>query len=129
MANEGQEGGQVHSEKVDQVKNKTLGVAEVVASTSNPNLIQIKTTAKSSASTGNISEIGNKEIRHQHYVKLKREKKKDKKKRQEGRKKEAEALGTCSSHVFTNSVTANLRKTFTKFSFVMICSKWIIRYE
>jgi len=46
MANEGQEGGQVHSEKVDQVKNKTLGVAEVVASTTNPNLIQIKSTAK-----------------------------------------------------------------------------------
>ena len=38
-------------------------------------------------------------------------------------------LSTSSSHVFTNSVTANLRKTFTKFSFVMIGSKWIIRYE
>ena len=97
MANEGQEGGHLKSEKVDQVKSKTLGVSQVVASTADPNLIQIKTTAKQSASTGNISEIGNKEVRHQHYVKLKREKKKDKKKRQEGRKKEAEALGTCLS--------------------------------
>ena len=44
-------------------------------------------------SGGNISEIGNKEIRHQHYVKLKREKKKEKKKRREVRQKEAEALG------------------------------------
>jgi len=42
---------------------------------------------------GNISEIGNKEVRHQHYVKLKREKKKEKKKRREERSKEAEALG------------------------------------
>merc|ERR1711970_705983 len=43
--------------------------------------------------SGNISEIGNKEVRHQHYVKLKREKKKEKKKRREERQKEAEALG------------------------------------
>ena len=42
---------------------------------------------------GNISEIGNKEVRHQHYVKLRREKKKEKKKRREERQKEAEALG------------------------------------
>ena len=113
MANEGQEGGHLKSEKVDQVKSKTLGVSQVVASTTDSNLIQVKPTAKQSASTGNISEIGNKEVRHQHYVKLKREKKKDKKKRQEGRKKEAEALGTCLSHIFTNSVTTNLQKTFT----------------
>ena len=107
MADIGQEGGHIKSEKVDQVKNKTLGVSAVVASTNNANSIQIKPTAKQSASTGNISEIGNKEVRHQHYVKLKREKKKDKKKRQEGRKKEAEALGTCSSHVFTKGLLDN----------------------
>ena len=119
MADEGQEGGHLKSEKVDQVKSKTLGVSEVVAATTNPNLIQIKPTAKSSASTGNISEIGNKEVRHQHYVKLKREKKKDKKKRQEGRKKEAEALGTCSPHVFTNSIH---NYEFTKnFHEIFIC--------
>ena len=104
MANEGQEDGHIKSEKVDQVKSKTLGVSQVVASTTDTNLVQVKPTAKQSASTGNISEIGNKEVRHMHYVKLKREKKKDKKKRQEGRKKEAEALGTCSLLVFTNSV-------------------------
>ena len=103
MASEGQEDGHIKSEKVDQVKSKTLGVSQVVASTTDTNLVQVKPTAKQSASTGNISEIGNKEVRHMHYVKLKREKKKDKKKRQEGRKKEAEALGTCSLHVFTNS--------------------------
>lgn len=45
------------------------------------------------ARKGNISEIGNRELRHKHYLKLKREKKKEKKKRQEERKKEAEALG------------------------------------
>ena len=45
------------------------------------------------SASGNISEIGNKELRHQHYVKLKREKKKEKKKRREERQKEAEALG------------------------------------
>ena len=104
MASEGQEDVHIKSEKVDQVKSKTLGVSQVVASTTDTNLVQVKPTAKQSASTGNISEIGNKEVRHMHYVKLKREKKKDKKKRQEGRKKEAEALGTCSLHVFTNSV-------------------------
>ena len=118
MANEEQEDGHIKSEKVDQVKSKTLGVSQVVVEATNPNLIQIKPTAKQSASTGNISEIGNKEVRHQHYVKLKREKKKDKKKRQEGRKKEAEALGTCSSHVFTNFLTTNLRKTFTEFHLI-----------
>ena len=115
MANEGQEDGHIKSEKVDQVKSKTLGVSQVVASTTDTNLVQVKPTAKQSASTGNISEIGNKEVRHMHYVKLKREKKKDKKKRQEGRKKEAEALGTCSLHVFTNSVhTYELTKPFMK---------------
>jgi len=93
MVSEGQEDGHLKSEKVDQVKSKTLGVSQVVASTTDTNLVQVKPTAKQSASTGNISEIGNKEVRHMHYVKLKREKKKDKKKRQEGRKKEAEALG------------------------------------
>ena len=118
MADEGQEDGHIKSEKVDQVKSKTLGVSQVVVEATNPNLIQIKPTAKQSASTGNISEIGNKEVRHQHYVKLKREKKKDKKKRQEGRKKEAEALGTCSSHFFTNFLTTNLRKTFTEFHLI-----------
>ena len=35
----------------------------------------------------------NRELRHQHYVKVRREKKKDKKKRREARQKEAEALG------------------------------------
>ena len=80
MANEGQEDGHIKSEKVDQVKSKTLGVSQVVASTTDTNLVQVKPTAKQSASTGNISEIGNKEVRHMHYVKLKREKKKDKKK-------------------------------------------------
>ena len=119
MASEGQEDGHLKTEKVDQVKSKTLGVSQVVASTTDTNLIQVKPTAKQSASTGNISEIGNKEVRHMHYVKLKREKKKDKKKRQEGRKKEAEALGTCSLHVFTNSVHAY---EFTKiFHEVFIC--------
>jgi ribosome production factor 1 len=42
---------------------------------------------------GNISEIGNRELRHKSYVKLKRDKKKDKKKRREERKKVADALG------------------------------------
>ena len=41
----------------------------------------------------------------------------------------ARELGMNSSHVFTNSVTMNLPKTFTKFSFVLICSKWIFQYE
>ena len=41
----------------------------------------------------NISHIGNREVRHKHYVKLRREKEKEKKKRREDRKKEAEALG------------------------------------
>ena len=119
MANEGQEDGHIKSEKVDQVKSKTLGVSQVVASTSDPNLVQVKPTAKQSASTGNISEIGNKEVRHMHYVKLKREKKKDKKKRQEGRKKEAEALGMCSLHVFMNSVFLRIYKK--NFHEIFIC--------
>ena len=41
----------------------------------------------------NISEIGNRELRHNQYVKLRKEKKKDKKKRRQERQKEAEALG------------------------------------
>lgn len=45
------------------------------------------------ANKANISEIANKEFRHQQYIKLRREKKKDKKKRRDVRKKEAEALG------------------------------------
>ena len=36
-------------------------------------------------------------------------------------------LSTCSSNVFTNSVTTNLRKKITKLSFVFICFLWISR--
>ena len=42
---------------------------------------------------GNISEIKNRDLRHQNYVQLRKEKKKDKKKRRDARRKEAEALG------------------------------------
>ena len=55
--------------------------------------LESKETEASSSFGPNISEIGNKEMRHQQYVKLKRDKKKEKKKRQDDRKKVAEALG------------------------------------
>jgi len=48
---------------------------------------------KGPSAKGNISEIGNRDIRQQHYKELKRAKKKEKKQRREDRQKLAEALG------------------------------------
>ena len=48
--------------------------------------------APNSGGPGTFS-MKNRELRHQHYVKFRKEKKKDKKKRREARQKEAEALG------------------------------------
>ena len=48
---------------------------------------------KGPSAKGNISEIGNRDVRQQHYKELKRAKKKEKKQRREDRQKLAEALG------------------------------------
>ena len=55
---------------------------------------------------GNISEIGNRQVRQKHGMELKRNKKKEKRKRQEERQKTAEALGRdflCYNFEKTNS--------------------------